>query len=343
MLPKKNMVLVSRLPRQRSMDAKHWIIACASIIVVLSLFVASWTWKRMATMMHQPPPARSESLDENIVWLRRKSAMIRSAELDPAKSNSNNRTSTHRCKATRWTKTIDFDDGEEYDLLANIVNQFATHGIQLLLYGGSLLGARRHFGIMPWDGDVDFMVFSTNTTKINHVLDHVLKLEWRYNNDGDGPGTTGFGYHVVTPYRDIDFWLYSFVNTTHSSCVGVKNGCQRWYRRFWNAPPPAYKTDNLLPCYTIPFGPWMFPSPRNVEVVLDRTYTPSWTKNCKGWQKGVVACESMFEEYAFVHTDGNVYTLKKGRTVIASFRVMNGVFQPITIDQQHGSFAQSSP
>ena len=109
-------------------------------------------------------------------------------------------------KAERWVE----DDGEgaakdnvaAYAFYANMVNRFADHGIQLVLGFGSLLGARRHFGIIPWgDKDVDFVVFSTNVTAINAVLDHDLHLEWRFNTDGIGPPDTGgFGYHINTPF-----------------------------------------------------------------------------------------------------------------------------------------------
>eukprot|EP00578_Thalassiosira_sp_NH16_P012246 CAMPEP_0181119422 /NCGR_PEP_ID=MMETSP1071-20121207/23596_1 /TAXON_ID=35127 /ORGANISM="Thalassiosira sp., Strain NH16" /LENGTH=250 /DNA_ID=CAMNT_0023203973 /DNA_START=72 /DNA_END=821 /DNA_ORIENTATION=- len=242
----------------------HWMIARACGISVLGL----WTWLAAIMLLHHPP-VRSASQElrgvlgayaekevlhgDSSTRVYNKMGLLR----DSTPTTMQRSAERSNCVATRWTTTVDFADDEEYyNLLANIVNQFAKHGIQLFLYGGSLLGARRHFGIMPWDGDVDFMVFATNTTAINHVLDNDLKLEWRYNTDGDGPGTTGFGYHVYTPFRDIDFWLYGSVNATHSSCVGVENGCQRWYRRFWNALPPAYETNQLLPSTVVPFGPW---------------------------------------------------------------------------------------
>ena len=228
------------------------------------------------------------------------------------------------CEATRWKDTAD----EEYGFLANVVNQFASHGIQLLLSQGSLLGARRHFGIVPWDEqDVDFMVMSTNTTAINHVLD-VLKLKWTYNNDGEGPGNTGFGYNIVTPFsRYVDFWLFGTINATHSACVGVDNGCKRWYRKYkWkNSQPPHFKTAQLA-CSQIPFGTWMFPSPHNVDAVLNGQFrSTNWATRCFDHKKKVdVECKS--QSYGFVHTNGSIHTLKRGESVVASFSVKNGTY-----------------
>jgi hypothetical protein len=235
------------------------------------------------------------------------------------------------CEATRWmSKSANVAESIEYDFFANIVNQFASHGIQLLLSQGSLLGARRHFGFIPWDEqDMDFMAFSTNTTAINHILDNVLKLKWSYNFDGEGGrNNTGFGYHVVTPFqRYIDLWLFGTINATHSGCVGVGNGCKRWYTKYkWeNGEPPFFFTADLA-CSQIPFGAWMFPSPHNADAVLNGQFrSTNWATNCYDHKKEEeVECES--QSYGFVHTNGSVHTLKGGGTVITSFSVKNGTY-----------------
>ena len=73
--------------------------------------------------------------------------------------------------AKRWAEDGDFAAGphkrassrtranmKEYSFLANMVNRFAENGISTVLEGGSLLGARRHFGVIPWDTqDFDLM------------------------------------------------------------------------------------------------------------------------------------------------------------------------------------------
>ena len=115
--------------------------------------------------------------------------------------------------------------------------------------------------------------------------------------------------------------------------MGVDDGCRRWYRRFApyipNASPPAYEIDQILPCSHLPFGPWMFPAPHNAEMVLDRTFTPSWRENCTGWVQGAKPCDSLRGDHAFVYEEGTVHTLKNGSTVIASFNVTNGTYLPI--------------
>lgn len=319
------------------MGAKHWRIVCLCGIVVLGRCVT----RRMATIMATRPPdspgltsagAGPTGPPGRGQWLR--SARLRNSKPKTIKTKSNDGSGDGigaPCMATRWNSSME-PATPEYDLLAEMVNRFAAHGIPLLLYGGSLLGARRHFGIMPWDWDLDFIVFETNTSKINPVLDTFLErnVTWRYNDDGDGPGTTGFGYHVDTPHRYLDLWLYAPLNSTHVGCVGRDDGCRRWYKRFMpNTPPPADKIDLVLPCSHLPFGPWMFPSPHNAEAVLDRLYTPNWREQCKGWMRGKTTCDSLRGNHSFVYEEGTVHTLKNGSTVIESFDVINGTYHPI--------------
>ena len=64
----------------------------------------------------------------------------------------------HYCKAYKWKETTGNETLDaEYDFFANVINEFADNGIQILLNQGSLLGAARHFNFISWDvQDVDF-------------------------------------------------------------------------------------------------------------------------------------------------------------------------------------------
>ena len=80
------------------------------------------------------------------------------------------------------------DDNAIYALTGEIADALDGAGIAHSLYSGSLLGAWRHGGVIPFaDKDVDLAVFETNTTKLERILDE-LGVAWHL---------TDFGFHIM--------------------------------------------------------------------------------------------------------------------------------------------------
>ena len=141
------------------------------------------------------------------------------------------------------------------------------------LEGGSLLGAARHHGLIPWDTkDADLSVYSHDYPRIEAVLRELMRLKlvshWHVNTDGVTrldhrkhlskaafalrPTTplvllqnaseldrkSGFGYHISMPKSRfyIDLWLMGPVpglDDSYVTCTGYRGGCWRWWASGW--------------------------------------------------------------------------------------------------------------
>ncbi len=60
------------------------------------------------------------------------------------------------------------------DMLSEIAEILDRNGIQYWLVGGSLLGAMRHGGFIPWDDDIDISILMDDEAKMKSVLEREL-------------------------------------------------------------------------------------------------------------------------------------------------------------------------
>lgn len=64
--------------------------------------------------------------------------------------------------------------------LATTVNEICErHGITFYMLGGTMLGAIRHKGFIPWDDDMDFGVLYDRYDELIHILDNELPKYYR--------------------------------------------------------------------------------------------------------------------------------------------------------------------
>ncbi len=69
-----------------------------------------------------------------------------------------------------------------FELLEYILEVCQKEGIQLFLGYGSLLGAVRHQGFIPWDDDIDVLMTRENYEKFNDVIHKYAREEYFFQN-----------------------------------------------------------------------------------------------------------------------------------------------------------------
>lgn len=77
----------------------------------------------------------------------------------------------------------------ELDLMAQIDKICRRHNIEYMACGGTLLGAVRHGGFIPWDDDIDLMMTYENYKKLSEVGPSEFKAPYFFQTNQTDPGS----------------------------------------------------------------------------------------------------------------------------------------------------------
>jgi lipopolysaccharide cholinephosphotransferase len=159
-----------------------------------------------------------------------------------------------------------------YRLMYHIHNIFVKHGILYFIEGGTLLGAVRHKGIIPWDDDIDLEVGHNDIPKI-------LSAEVRQS-------FKKVGCKVLNLQNTLG-WVKISLNNVQADIFPVyisksAGGIRRTYwdfeigRREW---PKCYlKYTDIFPLKEYQFGALKVLGPKNPRPMLNRCYGRSWSE-----------------------------------------------------------------
>jgi len=155
-----------------------------------------------------------------------------------------------------------------YELTYAFVAEFQKHNIPIFLGYGSHIGARRHHGIIPLgsqygDKDVDFLVFSLDGDKVQSIINDTLRMKSKWSKieiHESEPWT--FGYQIRGQQMKklgyshyFDFWLLDdHFRGDKVKCIGLRKGCDKWYRRYQRSNPPVFDRSSYFPPLYQVFG-----------------------------------------------------------------------------------------
>ena len=163
-----------------------------------------------------------------------------------------------------------------YKIVKEYLNKFE---LKWWATGGTLLGAIRHKGIIPWDDDIDIDVDMTKKFGYNIMYDNMIKA---LKNDGrlkvvreKSMGTTD-AYETMGGVGHIVFF-----KGTNSPSVGLTKIKQGAYRMNYNWVIPqsgawhdcVYKVSEIFPLQTRKFGKMTINIPNQWKPYIRRCYS----------------------------------------------------------------------
>lgn len=157
-----------------------------------------------------------------------------------------------------------------YKLLYDVHNILLEHNIPYYITGGTLIGAVRHKGIIPWDNDIDIACDE-------HDIKTIVSTRFRKM-------LKAIGYKVQNTMRSSGWIRIKKSNDTHISMdifpIKMIKGV---YHFFDNRPRSEWKNDyyrpnDLFPLKEYKFGKLYVLGPKNPDPTLSRLYGKDWKR-----------------------------------------------------------------
>lgn len=178
-----------------------------------------------------------------------------------------------------------------YDLLIKVDTILQRHNLTYWATSGTLLGAVRHSGLIPWDDDLDICMFQ-------HDIPNLLALKDEFARAGLTISMHPAGFYKISKmdgkkinikeewlkffdYKQQFDWTFPSIdifpvcldenNNVHHACPLLRKRIG-WKNEFYMA------HELTPPLILLPFGPTYIPAPRNREAILERFYGEDWNR-----------------------------------------------------------------
>jgi len=173
-----------------------------------------------------------------------------------------------------------YQAGQLYALMIKVDKIFKKTGIKYWAEGGTLLGAIRHKGLIPWDDDLDIAILADQIDKLHAIRplleENGLKCVHGYNTLDKCPSF----FKIFMPCSE-----YQNKCGSCFPCLDIfpMTFLDNKFVHFNKADRMQYKNDyflykEIVKLKKVPFGPMHIPIPYNAANYLVRSYGDDWNK-----------------------------------------------------------------
>lgn len=159
-----------------------------------------------------------------------------------------------------------------YKLMYKVGLVLERYGIVYMASGGTLLGAIRHKGIIPWDDDVDIQI---DRSFVPLLTSKMVRESFKGYNLVLKKHPEGW-YKVREKERgnkaDLDIFISKFAKVDGEDCIVLDGNAGKIWSKCY------FKVKDVYPLKKLKFGKQYIYGPANSNPYLDLCYGKSWKK-----------------------------------------------------------------